>query len=200
MKLSSRAARSAISAALAVLLPFSWPGAAYASGRLEDVEKLLPARTAACWHDADRLDNLALNARGKITFIYVDGLLAKALAGLREEQAERGPSPEIPQQMFAYSRKYNSRRKYAVFIARIDALKIWEFDSEKISAGGYFPSEKDIISGVSANSYTELRHGTAELPKNYRGYIGFFVPVENARPGTKIKLGYGDDIVEWAVP
>ena len=102
--------------------------------------------------------------------------------------------------MFAYSRKYNSRKKYAVFIARIDALKIWEFDSEKISAGGYFPSEKDIIKGVSANSYTELRHGTAELPKNYRGYIGFFVPVENARPGTKIKLGYGDDIVEWAVP
>jgi hypothetical protein len=131
---------------------------------------------------------------------YVDGSLAKALAGLREEQMEKGPSPEIPQQLFAYSRKYNSRKKHVVFVARIDALKMWEFDSGKISAGGYFPSEKDIIKGVSANPSAELRYGAAELPKDYRGYIGFFVPAENVKPGTKIKLGYGDDIAEWLVP
>jgi hypothetical protein len=200
MKLSARAARSAVSAAFAALLLFSWLGAAYAAGHLENVEKLLPARTAVCWHDADRLDNLALNARGKITFIYVDGKLAGALARLRKEQMERGPSPEIPRQIFAYSRKYNSRKRYAVFVARVDALKIWEFDPGKISVNGYFPSEKDIIKDVSSNLNAELRHGAAELPKNYHGYIGFFVPAENVKPGTKIKLGYGEDSAELLVP
>jgi hypothetical protein len=200
MKLSARAAGSVILAALAALLHFSQPGAAYASDHLGNVEKLLPERTAICWHDGDRLDDLVLNARGKITFLYMDGRLAGALARLREEQTEKGPVPEIPRQLFAYSRKYNSRKKHVVFVARVDALKMWDFDSEKISVGGYSLSEKDIIKGGSSNPNAELRHGTAELPKNYRGYIGFFVPSENVTPGTKIKLRYGEDAAEWTVP
>ncbi|MDR2780685.1 MAG: hypothetical protein LBB28_06125 [Synergistaceae bacterium] len=199
MKFPVRAAGNAI-LALTTLLLFSRPGAVYASVYLGNVEKLLHARTSAFWYDADRLDGLALNSRGKVTFLYVDGKLAGALSRLKAQQMESGPTPEIPPQFFAYSNKYNSRKKQAIFIARIDALKMWEFDSGKISVGGYSPSEKDIIRGVSDNPNAELRHGTTELPKNYRGYIGFFVPVGNVTPGTNIKLGYGEESVEWLVP
>jgi hypothetical protein len=193
-------AGGAILAAFAALLLLFRPGTAYTSDHLGNVEKLLPERTTVCWHDADRLDDLVLNARGKVTFIYMDGKLARALAQLREEQMKSGPAPEIPPQMLAYSRKYNSRKKHVVFVARVDALKMWEFDAEKISVGGHTPSEKDIIKDVQADFSVGSRHGTTELPKGYHGYIGFFVPAENVKPGTKIKLSYGEDIAEWLVP
>ncbi|MDR1508452.1 MAG: hypothetical protein LBS53_02305 [Synergistaceae bacterium] len=200
MKLSARSAGIVVLAAIEVLLVFSQSGTACASVRLGNVEKLLPARTAICWYDADILDDLALNARGKITFLYVDGKLSGALARLKEEQMKNGPVFEIPPQLFAYSNKYNSRKKHVVFVARVEAMKIWEFDSGKISVGGYIPSEKDIIRGVSANPNAELRHGTVTLPKNYHGYIGFFVPVENVKPGTEVKLEYGEYFTDWLVP
>jgi hypothetical protein len=200
MKLSAHPAGIVVLAALAVLSVFFQSGTASASVHLGNVEKLLPARTAVCWYDADRLEDLVLNARGRVTFLYVDGKLARALARLKEEQMRNGPVPEIPPQLFAYSNKYNSRKKHVVFVARVEAMKIWEFDSEKISVGGYSPSEKDIIRGVSANPNAELRYGTVSLPKNYHGYIGFFVPLENVKPGTKVKLEYGEDFTDWLVP
>jgi hypothetical protein len=82
----------------------------------------------------------------------------------------------------------------------VEAMKIWEFDSKKISVGGYCPSEKDIIKDVPSAANPELRYGPAELPKNYYGYMGFFVPSENIEPGAEIELKYGEDSSNWLVP
>ncbi|MDR1137859.1 MAG: hypothetical protein LBK91_06010, partial [Synergistaceae bacterium] len=110
MKLSLCAEWKAILFVFAALSVFGQSEAARAYDGVGNVEKLLPARTAVCWHDADKLDNLALNARGKITFLYMDGKLSGELARLRTAQMKTGPNPEIPSQLFAYSRKYNSRK------------------------------------------------------------------------------------------
>jgi hypothetical protein len=200
MKLSVHGTWKAILLTFAVWSLLGRFEAAYASSIAKNVEKLLPVRTAVCWHDADMLDDLALNARGKITFLYMDGKLARELARLRDSQTKTGPNSEIPQQIFAYSRKYNSRKKYVLFVVKAEALKIWEFDAEKISVGGYSPSEKDIIKGVSANPNAELKYGSSVLPANYYGYMGFFVPSENIEPGAEIKLTYGEDSADWVVP
>jgi hypothetical protein len=166
----------------------------------KDVARLYPARMSVCWHDADRIDELALNARGKLTFFYIDAKLGSALQRLREDQSESGPSSAIPKSVFAYASKYNAKKRHVLFVARVQAPKLWTFDSGKISAGGYSPKESDIITGASSNPYTELRSGARELDRGYDGFIGFFVPAEHVKPGSEIKIGYDTDMTDWKVP
>jgi len=176
------------------------PKPAEAASPRKDIESLYPARSAVCWYDADILDDLALNARGKITFIYVDAKLGRALGRLREEQRKSGATTDIPQNVFAYAAKYNTRKHQALFAARVQAPKLWEFDSSKLSVGGYSPNEKDIITGGSSNPSIELKSGVRELQKGYNGFIGFFVPDTALTPGTEIQLGYDGYMVDWKVP
>jgi hypothetical protein len=194
-KFPSQSARAAIS----LLLAFVLSRPVNAATPAKDVEKLLPPRTAVCFFDGERLADLMLNARGKLTFLYVDSRLADALSRQRASDSQYGPLSDIPPQIFAYAAKAKSKKKHTLFVARVQALKGWQFDPAMISVGGYSPSEEDIIKGVSDNPALELRSAT-ELPKGYSGFIGFMVPDENAKPGTETTVGYGTDREVWAVP
>ncbi|MDR1965946.1 MAG: hypothetical protein LBQ36_04500 [Synergistaceae bacterium] len=166
----------------------------------KEVEKLMPARTVTCWFDADRIDELILNARGKLTFLMVDGKLGGALKRLNAEKYRTGGMTDIPDNIFQYASKYNARKKHVLLVARVQALKLWAFDSEKISVNGYSPAKEDIITGISSNPFEELRHGAKELAKGYNGFIGFFVPSDYLKQGAEIAIGYDGYVMPWKVP
>ena len=158
----------------------------------------MPPRTAVCYFDGDKLDDMVINARGKLTFLYVDSKLADNLKRQRKAEYDRGAFSGIPSEIFAYATK--SKKGHVLFITRMQALKGWTFDSSMLSAGGYSPAKEDIITGVSDNPALELRYGERGLAKGYDGYIGFFVPVENVKPGEIVSLGYAEDRVDWQAP
>ena len=171
---------------------------AEAASPMKDIEKLTPPRTIVCYFDGDKLEELVINARGRLTFLFADSKLADALKRQRKAEYDRGGSSGIPSQVFAYATQ--SKKKHALFIVRVQALKKWNFDPSMFSVGGYFPVKEDIITGVSDNPAYELRFGERELYKDYNGFIGFFVPAENVKPGETISLGYAEDRVDWQVP
>jgi hypothetical protein len=187
-------------AAILLSLAFVLPRPAIAAAPVKEVEKLLPPRTAVCFFDGERLSDLTLNARGKLTFLYVDSRLADALLRQKKSENRYGSQTNLPPQVFAYATKAKSKKKHVLFVASVSAIKEWRFDPAMISVGGYSPSEGDIIKGVSGNPALELRYGATELPKGYSGFIGFMVPDEGLKPGTETTVGYGADREAWVVP
>jgi hypothetical protein len=165
----------------------------------KDLEKLLPPRTAVCWYDADRLEDLILNCRGKLTFIFIDNRLGSALQRQKDLESQTGPESDIQPAIYSYARKHG-KRKHILILARVESYKFWTFDTEKISVGGYTPKEGDIITGVASNPSSELHFGTTELAGKYDGFIGFYVPDQYVKPGAEIKIGYESDLVDWQVP
>jgi hypothetical protein len=183
-----------------VLLFAATAGQAEAADPMKDLGKLTPPRTAICFFDGERVGDLAVNARGKLTFLYVDNKLADALSRQRKQELNQGPSSAVPPQVYAYAPKARSKKKFALFLTRVQALKGWDFDASLISVGGYRLGEKDIIKGAGDNPARELGYAATELAKGYDGFIGFFVPSENVRPGEEMTIGYGADRVAWIVP
>jgi len=169
-----------------------------AANPMKDIENLTPPRTAVCFFEGEKFADLVLNARGKLTFLYVDRKFANALGRQRKAEYDRGTFSGIPSQIFAYATK--SKRRHVLFITRVQALRGWAFDTSMLSIGGYSPVKENIITGISDNPYLELKFGEHSLTQNYDGYIGFFVPAENVKPGETINLGYAEDLVEWQVP
>ena len=176
-------------------------GTTPARGALDgEAGKLTPARTSICWYDADVIDELVLNARGSITFLYVDTKLGRALAAQRDREFRAGAFSDTPGALYAYAGKYLSRRKYSLFVGTVHANKLWALDTEKISVAGYTPRKEDIITGITDNPFREIRAGVSELPPDYGGFIGFFVPSEYLVPGSTIKIGYDSYLRDWRVP
>jgi hypothetical protein len=199
MKVFPKQTRRAAILFSAVIL-FAAATMAPAAEPMKDIEKLTPPRTAVCFFDGERMSDLVLNARGKLTFVYVDVKLADAYERQKKSEYKGGGQSGIPQQVFAYASKARQKKKHVLFVARVQALKGWTFDPSLISVGGYSPSEGDIITGVTDNPSRELRFGERELKKGYDGFIGFFVPVENASPGAETYVGYASDRSDWKAP
>ena len=125
-----------IAAILAVAaVSFFWVCPATAASRMSEIEKLAPPRTVVCYFEGQDVADLVVNARGKLTFLCVDSKLAQALSRLRKTEYSSGEFSGIPSQIFAYATK--SRRRHVLFVVRVQALKIWDFDSSMISVGGY---------------------------------------------------------------
>jgi hypothetical protein len=183
-----------------VMMPADSPKRAEAAGPIKEIEKLTPPRTAVCFFDGEQVSDLVVNARGKLTFIYVDGKLAEALSRQQKLESNQGASSGIPPQIFAYAAKAKSKKQRVLFVARVQAMKGWQFDPAMISVGGYSPTKEDIITGVAGNPSTELRYGVKELQKGYDGFVGFFVPAGNVKPGTETAVGYGNDSAAWTAP
>ena len=189
---------SAILTITAALLLLVFSAGRAAASPMRDIERLTPSRTTVCFFEGQYLADLVLNARGKLTFLFVDRKLADALRrGQRAEQGQGGFS-EIHPQIYAYATK--SKRGHLLFIVRVQALKSWKFDSSMLSIGDYSPINENIITGIASNPTMELKFGESDLAGGYDGYIGFFVPTENVKPGETINLGYATDHVEWEVP
>jgi hypothetical protein len=173
---------------------------AFGGSASDEIERLSSSRTAVCWFEGSMIGDIVVNARGRIAFLYMDSKLATALSRQKERDMKTGPSSRVPQHLMAYASQYGSKKKHVLFVASIKALKRWEFDTEKLSVAGYSPAKDDILTGVTGSVQMELRHGAHILPKDYEGYVGFFVPADKAQAGTGIKIGYDADLVDWKVP
>jgi hypothetical protein len=189
-----------VASAIAVVSSVFLAGPVFASGAQKDVERLAPPRTVVCFFDGEDFDGLVLNARGKLTFLCVDGRFADALARQRSAERGTGVASGIPQQVFAYAAKARPGKKRVLFVVKVQALKGWKFDSSLISVGGYSPSKADIITGVADDPSRELRHGERELAKGYDGFIGFLVPSEHVKPGEATFVSYASDRRDWIAP
>jgi hypothetical protein len=173
---------------------------AFGGSTPDEVERLSEPRTAICWFEGSMVGDIVVNARGRITFLYMDSKLASALSRQKTRDMKTGPSSRVPQHLMAYASKHGSKKKHVLFVASIRALKRWEFDTEKLSVAGYSPAKDDIVTGVTGSALMELRHGARLLQKDYEGYVGFFVPADMIQAGTEIKVGYDADLVDWKVP
>jgi hypothetical protein len=187
---------------MAVLLLLSCFAASPASGgnTPDEIERLSEPRTAVCWFEGDMIGDIVVNARGRITFLYIDSKLAAALSRQRERDMKTGPSSRVPSHLMAYASKRGSKKKHVLFVASIKALKRWEFDTEKLSVAGYSPAKDDVLTGITGSTLMELRHGARVIQKDYEGYVGFFIPADRVKPETEIKIGYDADLIDWKVP
>ena len=57
---------------------------------LKEIERLMESRTAVCWFDGDMVGDIAVNARGRMTFLYVDSKLAGAISRQRRSDMKSG--------------------------------------------------------------------------------------------------------------
>jgi len=199
MKVFSRNIRfAAFLAAAGFFLTWAFPASA-ADRLLREVETLLQARTVSCHIEGQVLGDLMLNSRGKLTFLYVDRKLADALERLRKADSLTVRSSNVPPQIFDYAAA-SRRRGRSFFVARVEALKNWDFDSSMVSAGGYSPAREDVLTGVTDNPFREIKFGELKLTGGFDAYFAFFVPSEYAKPGETISLGYADYQTDWPVP
>lgn len=173
---------------------------AFGGNTQDEIERLSEPRTAVCWFEGDMIGDIVVNARGRITFLYMDSKLSAALSRRRERDTGAVPSSRVPSYLTSYAHKYGSKKKHVLFVASVKALKNWDFDTEKLSAAGYSPAKDDILTGVTGSTLMELRPGVSALGKNYEGYVGFFIPADRLKPGTEIKIGYDADLIDWKVP
>jgi hypothetical protein len=171
-----------------------------AAANSETTRRLAEERTSVCWVEGQFLDELVLNARGKLTFIYVDSRLGESLRKLRNPSGGGAPSNEFPEIVMMHAAGYANRKGQALFVLLIEASKPWTFDTGKIFVGDYAVNEGDISRGVNGNPRAEIQPGTSELPSGYSGCASFFVPKEYIEPGAAIRIGYGDDSAEWTAP
>ena len=165
---------------------------------MRDIERLIPPRTAVCFFEGEMFTDLVLNARGKLTFLYVDRKLSDALRRQHRAEYDNAAYSGIHPQIFAYAAM--SKRRHVLFVVRVQALKSWNFDPSMLSIGDYSPVKENIITGIAGNPTTELKFDERALSPDYDGFIGFFVPADNVKAGETINLGYSTDHVEWQVP
>ena len=165
----------------------------------DEIERMSEPRTVVCWFDGDKITDIVVNSRGRLTFLYMDARLAAAFSRQRKRDMKNGPS-SVPSHLMEYASKCGSKKKHVLFVVSVKALKRWEFDTEKISVAGYSPAKDDVLTGVTGSALMELRPGISVLGKGYEGYAGFFVPADRIKPGIEIKIGYDADLVGWQVP
>lgn len=164
-----------------------------------DFQRLLDARTATCWVEGEALDELVLNARGRLTFVCVDRKMGEFLRSARDEKdpwKKGGP----PQWLRFFGQNYARRKGQTLFVANIGASKPWTFDTGLLTVAGRAAEEGDILRGVIADPQKEIPPGQSELPSGYEGVLAFFAPTSLLKAGTEIEIGYGSDVVKWKIP
>ena len=150
-----------------------------------DFNSLLDARQIDCWVEGELLGDLVLGSRGTIQFIYLDAKLSKAIS---DEQGLASWVDDLNQ----YYGSPDTRKK-VLFIANLEANKPWTVEEGKISVGGYYLTEKDVVSSSWKNPF-----GTVDAGTNWQ--FAFVVPREKVKPGSEIMVGYGEDLIKWKVP
>ncbi|MDD4159366.1 MAG: hypothetical protein PHO18_00295 [Synergistaceae bacterium] len=173
---------------LVLLFAFSivaYPVSLPAGAGQNDINTLLEERQIDCWVEGELFGDLILGSRGTIQFIYLDSKLSKAISG------EQGLAPWVDD-LNQYFGSPETKKK-VLFIANLEANKPWTVEEGKISVGGYYLTQKDVISSSWRNPF-----GTVDAGTNWQ--FAFVVPQEKVRHGTEIMVGYGDDLIKWRVP
>jgi hypothetical protein len=175
------------------LILFSFASAGTAG--TADFQKLTDARSVTCWVEGQLIDDIVLNARGRLGFIYVDSELGGLMTSLQQNPIE-GPREWL--RMFG--RDYASRSGRAMFALEVSASKPWTFDTSKLSVAGYSLEDGDVKTGVLSDPRREIPPGVSELPSGYVGHMSIFVPASLLKSGEEIEISYGEDAVKWKVP
>jgi hypothetical protein len=161
--------------------------------------ELVRHRTFSLWIDGDAIDEIVLNSRGKLTFLYIDNKLGREIGRLRKPDSSSGPSTDVPEVLFLYSTKYNKKGR-VLLTAQLQVYKSLSFDPEKMSVAGYSLKKSDILTGIGSNPSAEIRPGVKEFGQGYSGYMGFYVPAEYVKPGEEITVSYDGFATKWRVP
>ena len=160
-------------------------GAAW-GGQAKSLDDLLAERSANVWVDGQVLGDLVLGAKARLTFIYVDPLLASAARN----------DPGAPEWLTWHSRHLGEKdlKGRALFLLHFETFTPWELDPGRIHVGNYTVSSEDVL---SMREYSL----TGELPSGFTGTLPFSVPKSFLKGGTQIVLAYGEeDSAQWKVP
>lgn len=169
------------------------------SGAADRDEEMLAARSAVIYHEGMDLDGLVIGARGKLTLIYVD---AKLKAGIMQQGAATDKNtPDEQMKLVAnYASHAGGRKGMTLMLAVVETFKSWRFDTADVSIGGWSPSPDDVIAGLAGTSRSEIKPGTNELPKEWRGLYAFYVPDDRLPRGEEISIRLGESEKKWRVP
>ncbi|MDR3321967.1 MAG: hypothetical protein LBS93_05910, partial [Synergistaceae bacterium] len=111
-----------------------------------DFQKMLDARTAVCWVEGESLDELMLNARGRLMFVCVDRRLGKSFLGPRNASPWDKSGP--PEWLRVFGRNFAGRRGETLFVLDIRASKPWTFDTGLLTLAGRTVAAEDVVKGV----------------------------------------------------
>ncbi|MCL1941874.1 MAG: hypothetical protein FWG09_08010 [Synergistaceae bacterium] len=164
--------------------------------------KLIEKRSCVIYTEAIDIGGLLVGGRGKIVFTWLDRGLMKTLDKNREvdESIING---------LAYY--YNKKPEIAkliksrdVFLLTYQAIKRWDFKIEEIVINGYRLTMDDILTPPFYRVLGEIapfneRARLAEDEDELEDYE-LHVVVPSLPKSGKIKLSYGEDMVEWEIP
>lgn len=189
-------------AAVSMILLMGLRSPSFAAEKPTKFQELLAPRTVYCWIEGSALDEIVLNARAKLSFVYVDRKLGDAMYARRKGSDARHSDERdsVPEWLFDNGWDYRKKKDTALFVLHVEAMKPWTFDTSQVFIGGYRLNDADIVKqGKSIASFV-VEGGAMELPGDFSTQLSFFVPAKDLKPGETIALGYGDYRVEWKVP
>ena len=147
-------------------------------------EKLIPQRVAYCWVEGQALGELILGARGKITIVYVDEALKKALT-------QEGTTP--PSWLKEQAAYIMPHPKKLGFVILIEANKPWDFSIGELKIAGNILDESHLLTKKERVPDGELESGFSEA-------ISVSIPAGWAKRGKPLVIAYGDDTAELLLP
>ena len=175
--------KSFLTIILACALVFALYGGAVAAQR--DLEKVLNDRVATLYVEGQPLGNMIIGARAKLEFIYVDGVLVRAV-----KDDERAPS-----WLEWHVNKYGSdeAKGKKLFILRVETFKPFTLMPEMIAVNGFQLKEENIL---TRKEFAPL----GELPSSFKGAMVLAVPGDLVKPGKEVRFSCGSDEAVWVVP
>lgn len=149
------------------------------------VKDLMEERSVVFWVEGVRFsDDMILDARGSITVTYLDSKLSAAIT-------DDKLAPQWMRDLNQYYGTKNSSKK-VIFIAQVQANKIWDFKYGEMFVGNYKLQKGDVLS----YGWDE----TVEIAADEVGEMAFAVPASEVVRGKAIKVGYGEYSAELTVP
>ena len=152
-------------------------------------KKALDDRTVQVWIDAQRLDDIVLNARAELNVTWLPQSLRKRLDRDRDvhDWVEKGLS-------FYYSANEETRRRMKgrdILALNYRAVKNWTFDPTRLTVGGYAVTSEDLLGHRDLRITGDLAPGTA-------GTLYLCVPA--LKPKSKVEIVLEGDGATFEVP
>jgi hypothetical protein len=163
---------------------------------------LLEKRSTSIFTESIDLGDLRVGGRGKIMFVWLDRSLIRVL----EKDANVDDSIADGLDYYFSSKKEvaNLVKKRDVFLLSYHAIKRWDFKIEEIVINGYRLTVDDILTAPYYRVLGELppRKNLERLvdAEEYLDDYKLHVAVPPMPKSGKVKLSYGDDVVEWEIP
>lgn len=165
-------------ALLAAFGLLGWPG--FAMGMDDGLARVIDGQSAKCYVEGQILGDMVLGARGTVEFILVDRRLAEALS--------RAQFP--PQWLVEQAQKLDRVPKdHSLVAVAVRAHKPFSLDLNRLVVGE--PLNEGLLMTPKDRMLFELASGE-------ESFFSVLSP-SRIRPGSVVKVGYGDDLVDMKV-